>query len=57
MKACGPFPLVQVVEVGFVICFMFFNILVSAYIIGTITLVVVSQWGSRGAACFTWMMP
>ena len=31
----------QVIEVCFVICFMFFNILVSAYIIGTITLMVV----------------
>ena len=31
----------QVIEVCFFICFMFFNILVSAYIIGTITLVVV----------------
>lgn len=31
----------SVIEVSFVILFMFFNILVSAYIIGTITLVVV----------------
>ena len=31
----------QVIEISFVIFFMFLNIIVSAYIIGTITLVVV----------------
>ncbi|GAX83177.1 hypothetical protein CEUSTIGMA_g10603.t1 [Chlamydomonas eustigma] len=37
----GDFRPVSVVEVGFVICFMMFNVMSSAYIIGTITLLVV----------------